>query len=332
MRPSCYNKTMAVKQIILVALTVMLGVGCANTEDGMPEEKHVISIAPYTEGDATRGTPILTASDLTQIEIHALRSDSHQPYFTDTARKNPSNNLFTFNTPYYWLPGASLDFCAITPSAYVSGITCDGRLSFDYCGTAEGGGDDIMTGCAYGLDYENSQGVVPINMQHALSMIEFAVAYELVDGEKVAKIGKDIIITSLGLKNIAIAGHCQTYDLNMSWTAEAPVNCVIQDFTEGGTTEGLRVGKDINAGDVINLPDRSKAFYVIPNQVLTTIQVSFIEGAPTPYTKEIAITPIHLQPGKHYIFHLAIKSNEVSVTSTLVTKWTDGGTSEETFQ
>ena len=324
---------MAVKQIILVALTVMLGVGCANTEDGMPEEKHVISIAPYTESGATRGTPILTATDLTQIEIHALRSDSHQPYFTDTARKNPSNNLFTFNTPYYWLPGAMLDFCAITPSAYVTGITCDGRLSFDYSGTANGGGDDIMTGFAYGLDYENCHGVVPINMQHALSMIEFAVAYEEdAQGNRVSKIGKDIIITSLGLKDIAIAGHCQANDLTMSWTAKTPVNCVTQDFTQGGTTEGLRVGTDIHAGDVINLPDRSKAFYVIPNQVLTTIQVSFIEGAPTPYTKDIAITPIHLQPGKHYIFHLAIKSNEVSVTATLVTKWTDGGTSEETFQ
>ena len=151
-------------------------------------------------------------------------------------------------------------------------------------------------------------------------------------GNRVSKIGKDIIITSLGLKNIAIAGHCQANNLTMFWTAKTPVNCVTQDFTEGGTKEGLRVGTDINAGDVINLPDRSKAFYVIPNQVLTTIQVSFIEGAPTPYTKDIAITPIHLQPSKHYIFHLAIKSNEVSVTATLVTKWTDGGTSEETFQ
>ena len=324
---------MAVKQIILVALTVMLGVGCANTEGGTPEEKHVISIAPYTEGDATRGTPILTATDLTQIEIHALRSDSHQPYFTDTARKNPSNNLFTFNTPYYWLPGASLDFYAITPSTYVSGITCDGRISFDYNGTAEGGGDDIMTGCAYGLDQATNNGVVPINMQHALSMIEFAVAYEEdAQGNRVSKIGKDIIITSLGLKNIAVTGHCQINDLTMSWTAKTPENCVTQDFTEGGTKEGLRVGTDINAGDVINLPDRSKAFYVIPNQVLKTIQVSFIEGAPTPYTKEITITPIHLQSGKHYIFHLAIKSNDVNVTTTLVTKWTDGGTSEETFQ
>lgn len=324
---------MAVKQIILVVLIVMLGVSCANTEDGMPEEKHAISIAPYTEGDATRGTPILTASDLTQIEIHALRSDSHQPYFTDTARKNPSNNLFTFNTPYYWLPGASLDFCAITPSTYVSGITCDGRLSFDYSGTAEGGGDDIMTGFAYGLDYENSHGVVPINMQHTLSMIEFAVAYEEdAQGNRVSKIGKDIIITSLGLKNIAIAGHCQANNLTMFWTAKTPVNCVTQDFTEGGTKEGLRVGTDINAGDVINLPDRSKAFYVIPNQALTTIKVSFIEGAPTPYTKDIAITPIDLEPGKHYTFHLAIKSNEVNVTTTLVTIWTDGGTSEEIFQ
>ena len=323
---------MAVKQNILVALTVLLGVGCANTEDGMPEEKHVISIAPYTEGDATKGAPILTVTDLTQIEIHALRSDSHQPYFTDTARKHPSNNLFTFNTPYYWLPGAMLDFCAITPSAYVTNITCDGRLSFDYSGTANGGGDDIMTGFAYGLDQATNNVLLPINIQHALSMIEFAVAYELVDGEKVSKIGKDIIITSLGVEDIAVAGHCQTYDLDISWKANTPVNCVTQDFTQGGTTEGLRVGKDINAGDVINLPDRSKSFFIIPNQTLTTLQVSFIEGAPTPYTKEIAITPIHLQPGKHYTFHLAIKSNEVSVTATLVTKWTDGGTSEETFQ
>ena len=332
MCPSCYNKTMAVKQIILVALTVMLGVGCANTEDGMPEEKHVISIAPYTEGDATRGTPILTASDLTQIEIHALRSDSHQPYFTAIARKNPSDNLFTFDTPYYWLPGAMLDFCAITPSAYVTNITCDGRLSFDYSGTANGGGDDILTGCAYGLDHATNNGVVPINMQHALSMIEFAVAYELVDGEKVSKIGKDIIITSLGLKNIAIAGHCQANNLTMSWTVEAPVNCVTQDFTEGGTTEGLRVGKDINAGDVINLPDRSKAFYVIPNQALKRLQVSFIEGAPTPYTKEITIPPIHLQSGKHYLFYLSIKSSEVSVLGTRITDWVKSGTTDVTLQ
>ena len=322
---------MAVKQIILVALTVMLGVGCANTEDGMPEEKHVISIAPYTEGDATRGIPILTATDLTQIEIHALRSDSHQPYFTDTARKNPSNNLFTFNTPYYWLPGAMLDFCAITPSTYVSGITCDGRLSFNYSGTANGGGDDILTGCAYGLDYENSHGVVPINMQHALSMIEFAVAYEEdAQGNRVSKIGKDIIISELGVY-AAKEGHCMATQSNVSWTSDASPDWIVQNLSDG-TKEGLQIGTDIHAGDLINLPDRSKTFFIIPNQTLTTLRIGFIESTIAPYIKAIPITPINLEAGKAYLFYLSIKSSEVNVTGTSIKDWITSGSTDLTLQ
>lgn len=322
---------MAVKQIFLVVLTVMLGVGCANTEDGMPDEKHVITIAPYTEGNATRGMPILAATDLTQIEIHALRSDSHQPYFTAIARKNPSDNLFTFNTPYYWLPGAMLDFCAITPSTYVTGISCDGRLSFDYSGTANGGGDDIMTGCAYGLDYENRQGVVPINMQHALSMIEFAVAYEEdAQGNRVSKIGKDIIISELGVY-AAKEGHCMATQSNVSWTTGASPEWITQNFSDG-TKEGLRIGTDIHAGDLINLPDRSKTFFIIPNQTLTTLRIGFIESTIAPYIKEIPITPLNLEAGKAYTFYIAIKGSEASVESTAVEEWKSSGNTDITIQ
>ena len=322
---------MAVIQIILVALTVMLGVGCANTEDGMPEEKHVISIAPYTVGDATRGTPILTASDLSEIEIRALRSDSHQPYFTATASRNPADNLFTFHTPYYWLPGAMLDFCAITPSAYVTNITCDGRLSFDYSGTVNGGGDDILTGCAYGLDYENSHGVVPINMQHALSMIEFAVAYEEdAQGNRVSKIGKDIVITELGVY-AAKEGHCMATQSNVSWTSDASPDWIVQNLSDG-TKEGLQIGTDIHAGNLINLPDRSKTFFIIPNQTLTTLRIGFIESTIAPYIKAIPITPINLEAGKAYTFYIAIKSSEASVESTAVEGWKSSGNTDITIQ
>ena len=322
---------MAVKQIILVALIVMLGVGCANTEDGMPDEKHVITIAPYTEGNATRGTPILAATDLTQIEIHALRSDSHQPYFTAIASKDPSDNLFTFNTPYYWLPGATLDFYAITPSTYVTGITCDGKLSFDYSGTANGGGDDIMTGCAYGLDYENSHGVVSINMLHALSMIEFAVAYEEdAQGNRVSKIGKDIIISELGVY-AAKEGRCMATQSNVSWTSDASPDWIVQNLSDG-TKDGLRIGTDIHAGDLINFPDRSKTFFIIPNQTLTTLRIGFIESTIAPYIKDIPITPITLQAGKAYTFHIAIKSSEASVESTAVEDWKSSGNTDITIQ
>ena len=61
-----------------------------------------------------------------------------------------------------------------------------------------------------------------------------------------------------------------------------------------------------SGGDVINLSDHSKAFYLIPNQVLTTIQVSYKGVDSVLYTKEIDIKPILLVAGRHYIFNLAI--------------------------
>ena len=61
-------------------------------------------------------------------------------------------------------------------------------------------------------------------------------------------------------------------------------------------------------GDVINLFDRSKAFYLIPNQVLTTLQVSYKGVDSNTYTKKIDIKPILLVAGRHYIFNLAINN------------------------
>ena len=90
---------------------------------------------------------------------------------------------------------------------------------------------------------------------------------------------------------------------------------------------GLRVGRDIFAGDLINTADRSKALIVVPGQTLSEMRVSFVEGSPAIYSKSFPIEPIRLQPGKYYRFYLSIKSNNVSVWSTKVTDWieADGG-------
>ena len=161
MRPSCYNKTMAVKQIILVVLIVMLGVGCANTEDGMPEEKHedeptmpqiAVSASVAASEGASRATPIMSKTDLSALEISVKRNDTDQDYFVDVA--TPLGNVFSFSTPHYWLPGAPLDFYAYTPSPHLSNLSVGkGTIKFDYT-AAVAGVATFVAGCS-GFDLQD---------------------------------------------------------------------------------------------------------------------------------------------------------------------------------
>lgn len=345
---------MAVKQIILVALTVMLGVGCANTEDGMPEEKHedeptmpqiAVSASVAASEGASRATPIMSKTDLSALKISVKRNDTDQDYFVDVA--TPLGNVFSFSTPHYWLPGAPLDFYAYTPSPHLSNLSVGkGTIKFDYTAAVAGvatDGADILTGMDFGLEYGKTQGgVVPIKLSHALAMIEFAVAYEEdAEGNRTSKIGNDIIITEVALHNVARDGICTATCSGYNWTVGSAVEWICADFTcsaaadepvdfkaaDGTPMRGLRVGRDIHAGDLINDADRSKALIVVPGQTLTEMRVSFVEGAPTVYSKTFPIEPITFEPGKYYRFYLSIKSNNVSVWSTKVTDWmeADGG-------
>lgn len=286
--------------------------------------------------EESRAVPVEGIGSIDNLEITVLRNGSGGHYFTDSALKGGDGTIFSFSTPHYWLPGASLDFYAYTPSPHATNVAVTGgAISFDYSSTAAGSttdGADILTGFAYGLEYAaTNRGIVPMKLSHALSLIEFAVAYEEdASGNRISKIGRDVIITALTLKGLAMSGSCRASIAATEWTHDAATDFV-QDFTDGGSVEGLRVGRDIDAGDLINLPDRSKAFMVIPGQLLTTLSISFIEGSPATYTKTVDIDPVILQPGKRYVFNLAIKSNDVNVTGTLVTDWIGSGTTDITL-
>lgn len=318
----------------IVGLTLLM-VGCADSQ--LPEKEDAamatIAVAPSLNTSQTKATFITEASQLGKLQIHAHRTGTHEHYFTAEATRNSESSLYAFNQPYYWLPGAPLDFYVITSSTQTSkvAVEADG-LTFDF--TAKDGADsDILAGCTFGLEYEDTdRGVVPVKLNHALSLVEFAVGYELdANGDKVAKIGKDIIITQLALKDLSTKAHCQVSANTASWSQFSAKVGMTQSL-ENGSSKGLTVGKDIYAGEPINLSDQSKAFVVIPGQPLATLEVSFIEGAIEPYTKEIPIEPILLQPGKHYLFYLSIKSSEVSVAKTSITDWVESGTTDVTLQ
>lgn len=309
--------------------------GC--TDSQLPEKEDAamatIAVAPSLNTSQTKASFITEASQLSELQIHAHRTGTHEHYFTATATRDSESSLYAFSQPYYWLPGAPLDFYVITPSAHASNVVvqADG-LTFDFAAN-DGEGSDILAGCTFGLEYKDTnRGVVPVTLNHALSLVEFAVGYELdANGEKVAKIGDNIIITELALKDLYSNARCQVSAHTASWSQFSNKVDMKQSF-ENESSEGLTVGKDIYAGDAINVADRSKAFVVIPGQPLATLRVSFIEGSIRPYTKEIPIEPILLQPGKHYLFYLAIKSTHVSVTGTLITDWVESGTTDVTLQ
>lgn len=330
---------------ILLLAALLLG-GCAENEPIADATMHEIAVGPaIASDDASRATPVTSLAGLNGLEISVKRNGTGRDYFTDVA--TPSGDVFSFSTPHYWLPGAPLDFYAYTQSPHISNLNiANGAVNFSYSGSVDGvttDGADILTGMAFGLEYADTQGgVVPIKLNHALSLIEFAVAYEDdAEGNRTSKIGNDVIITGVALHNLSREGSCMASMTLCKWTPGNPTEWIVADFTrqaeadeqvdfkaaDGTPMCGLRVGRDIFAGDLINTADRSKALIVVPGQTLSEMRVSFVEGSPAIYSKSFPIEPIRLQPGKYYRFYLSIKSNNVSVWSTKVTDWieADGG-------
>ena len=339
---------------ILLSAALLLG-SCAEKEPVADATMHEIAVGPAiasneSQNEASRATPITALSDVSGLEISVKRNGTGQDYFTDTA--TPNGSVFSFSTPHYWLPGAPLDFYAYTPSPHISNLTiANGAVNFSYSGSVNGvttDGADILTGMAFGLEYADTQGgVVPMKMNHALSLIEFAVAYEEdAEGNRTSKIGNDIIITGVALHNLSPEGKCMASMTLCEWTPGNTTEWIEADFTrpaeadeqvdfkaaDGTAMCGLRVGRDIFAGNLINTADRSKALIVVPGQTLSEMRVSFVEGSPAIYSKAFPIEPIRLQPGKYYRFYLSIKSNNVSVWSTKVTDWIEAFGAEITLK
>ena len=184
---------------ILLLAALLLG-GCAENEPIADATMHEIAVGPaIASDDASRATPVTSLADLNGLEISVKRNGTGRDYFTDVATQ--SGDVFSFSTPHYWLPGAPLDFYAYTQSPHISNLSIEnGAVNFSYSGSVDGvttDGADILTGMAFGLEYADTQGgVVPIKLSHALSLIEFAVAYEDdAEGNRTSKIGNDIIIT-----------------------------------------------------------------------------------------------------------------------------------------
>lgn len=316
------------KKIVYISLAILAAASCRSRAVDVDAPQRSILLTPSVED--TKSLHITTAN-IDDVEVQVFRTGTENHYFTDVAKRR-EDGLLAFSGPRYWLSGAALDFYAVTRSESIGNVgVSGGAIEFDY--DAADGEADIVTATANNLQYtKDNKGVVSMRFRHALSLVEFAVAYELdADGNKVSKILDGIYFTGLALNGMAASGHCSVQNGVASWSCGDAQEWTERDFTSDGT-EGLYVGRDIFAGDFINSTDRSKSFIVIPGQTLSKVRISFVEGRPQPYEQVLDIPPTLIEPGKCYVFDLAIKSNFVSLTGTRITPWVSGDSQEIMMQ
>lgn len=311
--------------------TLITLAGCR--KEGGVTERHPINMEMSVYA-TTKSRP-LANDNLRNVNVEAYRTNGNELYFKDVLTKDEATGSFDFPNVHWWIPDVPLDFYCHTcgNENNVSIDHANKSISFDYSISDFRNVDEILAGFSFGKQYDPmTNGTVNMGMRHTMSLIEFQVGYEVVDGQMQSKIGKDIIITAIGVSvgnSISSSGKCTVTENSTTWNNVAAVEqeWIIETFNGGN---GLKVGTDINAGDLINSAGHTQSFILIPGQTLSKIQISFIEGTPEPYTKSIDINPIVLKAGERYLFSIAIKSNEASVSGTSITDWISSGSTSIT--
>ena len=273
---------------------------------------------------------------LSEFNVKAVRIDKQVEYFTGVAKKVESTSIFQLTDTRYWIPDVPMDFYLWTESAHANYTSKgDSKMIF----TFDSGGkvapmETLAAILTNKTEEQTTNGVIDIEFKHNMSLIEFELAPRSEDKENGKVInGDDIVIKSLSLGNMATKGTCTISGTSVTWTPDesSRIGWLKQDYTAGGTYEGLRIGKDIIAGEKILKDGKAESFIAIPGQTLEKIEIQFIEGVG--YSKEMAINPaINLEPGKRYVFKLAIHSNYAMVTGTKITDWISSGTTDLIIQ
>lgn len=284
---------------------------------------------------------------LSEFNVKAVRRDKQVEYFTGIAKKVENTSIFQLTDTRYWIPDVPMDFYLWTESAHANYTSIGNRqMTFQFDATGETAPLETMAAILTDMKEEQTNnGVIDIQFKHNMSLIEFELAPRSEDKENGKVInGDDIVIKSLSLGKLATKGTCTISAISessASWTpdGDSRVEWLKQDYTSGGSNEGLRIGKDIFAGNKILAEGKAESFIIIPGQTLEKIEIQFIEGAPLVegaplgYSKEMAISPaINLEPGKRYVFKLAIHSNYAMVTGTKITDWISSGTTDLIIQ
>ena len=332
------------KKILSICLAAAALVGCTNSdvEFDTPNEIGLVAVADNITRNVVDGTTYPTSLNM---YVYAWTNDhtSGAPnYINGGEFAHNSNNKWgggdgTTPNPYYWPNVKTLHFAGLSKSGNVASATksydvANDKFTIeDYTpGTATAvGANDLMyfpstkTGKAEG--YGKNTAAVPVTMLHTCSWITFLVQGDDVTGAA----GSTYKLTGLTVKGLDNEATVTCTGTTVTWSDNEDVKSYTQAVTLatlGTLTKEPAVNVENNT---VYVPaNGTTGNLVFIPQVPGTLDVTYtykssanVEISETVTNLSLAISNVAAdnvwEPGKHYIYTLTIKANEILVAPTV---------------
>ena len=247
--------------------------------------------------------------------------------------------------PYYWPNVNKLHFAGFSKSGNVESATVTYNCAANTLSitgyTPTGVANDLMwfpsTEFAQPGGYGKNTTYVPVNMYHACSWITFLVMGDTVTGAN----NTTYTLTSLNIANIdntanvVCTGSNNITSASTVWNANEDGKTADHAVTFGGGYNGKLTQTATNvetndasttSGNVVVIPQKPgnlELTYTYNSKAGQTItEVFSIENSNAPSLKLDENNTLNWEPGKHYIYTITIKANEILVAPTPV-DWSD---------
>ena len=247
--------------------------------------------------------------------------------------------------PYYWPNTKKLHFAGYTKSGNVTSANVDydftnETLTIEGYEPGDGVDNDLMF-FPLTADYGKGDKYVPVNMYHTCAWITF-----LVKGDGVTGItGSTYSVNSLTITDIYEIGDLTCTEENVQWdytantypkTATSTVLTVGSNVSLAGTYTNevtvAPVSAETNEGSTVLLPQvpgklNLKYSYTSPAGENVGEEVVLDLGLDAKVEDDNTTDNVNKTPweaGKHYIYTITIKANEILIAPSVAVDWTDG--------
>ena len=257
----------------------------------------------------------------------------------DKTDRNPI--VWGGQTPYYWPNTKSLHFAGYSASGNVANLspTYDCRSNvLSITGYTPGTDDnnDLMvfpsTATATPTGYDKNTDYVPVYMYHTCAWISFLVKGDGVTGAQ----GSNYAVT-----NITITDIDATADLTYNGTTIVWNNNTDNDATSAVLSSSVSLsGTGANAAVAETTPNSTILIPQVPGKLSLTYTytsqaqepiIETITGLDLALDEKVVdtdtgdtVTKTPWEAGKHYIYTITIKANEILIAPSVAVDWTDG--------
>lgn len=319
---------------MMLAAAAMASCSTSEVEFDNPKEIGFTAVANNISRAVVDGTAYPTSLDMYVYAWTADNAATDANYIINGKFKNKEGNVWGGETPYYWPNVKTLHFAGYSASGNVSSATVAYNCKTDVLsitgyapGTStDAGANDLMyfpsTKATNPAGYDKETTSVPVNMYHTCSWITFKVKGDAVTGAN----GSTYQVTDLQITGIDQTANVTCGALNNG----VPSITWSENTTQ---TDTYKVTLNRSLGNLTttatNVEERNNLVLIpqTPGKLTLTYSYTSPAGQTITETKENIALKLdeansQWEPGKHYIYTITIKANEILIAPSAV-DWAD---------